>query len=205
MNAVIEIHHLSKSFGDTSVLKDLNLTVFPGDIIYIKGRNGSGKSTLLKIVAGLLEADSGEVKKMENSYIGALIENPAFVPYASLKENLLFLYGLRHPSISAEQYADVEALCESFDLSFHNRKPIKAYSIGMKQKAGIIQAIMENQDIILLDEPTRGLDDDSIDQFVRQMKKLAEEGKTIIVTAHDFVDIGYTRKMRLEHGQMVED
>lgn len=75
----------------------------------------------------------------------------------------------------------------------------------MKQKAGIIQAIMESQDLILLDEPTRGLDDDSIAQFIRQMQELSRQGKTIVVTAHDFVDIGYTRKMRLENGCMVED
>lgn len=205
MKPILEIQHLSKSFKDTKVLKDLNLTIYPGDVVYIKGRNGSGKSTLLKIIAGLLAADEGIIKKTETAYVGALIENPAFVPYASLKDNLLFLYGLRHPSVSASEYSELETLCDTFDLSLSNRKPIKTYSIGMKQKAGIIQAIMENQDLILLDEPTRGLDDDSIDQFIQKMKELSGQGKTIVVTAHDFVDIGYTRKMRLEHGCMVED
>ena len=205
MEPVLEIKNLNKSFKDTRVLSNLNLTVYPGEAVYIKGRNGSGKSTLLKIIAGLLEADGGEVIKAENAYIGALIENPSFVPYASLKDNLLFLYGLRHSSVSTREYSDLETLCESFDLSLNNRKPVKTYSIGMKQKAGIIQAIMENQNLILLDEPTRGLDDESIAQFIRQMQELSRQGKTIVVTAHDFVDIGYTRKMRLENGCMVED
>lgn len=205
MKPILEIQHLSKSFKNTKVLKDLSLTIYPGDVVYIKGRNGSGKSTLLKIIAGLLAADEGIIKKTETTYIGALIENPAFVPYASLKDNLLFLYGLRHSSVSANEYSELETLCNAFDLSLNSRKPIKTYSIGMKQKAGIIQAIMENQNLILLDEPTRGLDDDSIDQFIQKMKELSRQGKTIIVTAHDFVDIGYTRKMRLEHGCMVED
>ena len=102
-------------------------------------------------------------------------------------------------------YKKVEDLCNRFELDLYDKKNVKNYSVGMKQKMGIIQAIMEDQSIILLDEPTRGLDDRSVIVFQDIMQELIKDNKTIIIAAHDYIDIGYNRKIELKSGRLYED
>lgn len=201
MEKLLYIEDLKKSFKNNEVLKGINFIVHQGDVVYIKGANGSGKSTLLKIISGLMTADSGTVKKAENVYIGALIENPSFVESATLRENLTFLLGLRHSKPDAKL---AKKLCERFDLDFNSNKNIHSYSVGMKQKAGIVQALMEDQNVILLDEPTRGLDKKSIEMYHKIMKEQIDRKKTIIVTSHDYEDIGFNRWLELDDGKIIE-
>lgn len=200
MNIIIELNNIVKSFKENIVLNGITLNIEKNDVIYIHGPNGCGKSTLLKIIAGLLLPDEGSVLIKKNEEIGGLIENPEFSDYSTIKENLEYLYNLKHRF----DYEKVQKLCQDFDLDLNDKKIIKKYSIGMKQKMGIVQAVMENQSIILLDEPTRGLDEKSIKTYKKMMTAIIKEHKTVIVTSHDFVDIGFNRVLSLEHGKLNE-
>lgn len=193
----MQISNLQKSFKKKQVLKDINLTTKPGQLIHIAGRNGSGKSTIFKIITGLLKADDGTVTLDNNTYIGALIENPGFLEYETGLSNLQFLANLRN-NYDEEK---VLQLLKFFYLDPNDQQAIKKYSIGMRQKIGIIQAVMEDQNLILFDEPTRGLDPDSINQFASLLNKLKEEGKTVIVASHDEIpEIPYTHFYKLSDG-----
>ena len=199
---MLTIHHLSKSFHKLNVLNQLSLQVNQGDLIYIHGINGSGKTTLFKIICGIIEKDSGDIQLSSHAHIGALIENPGFIDSETLHYNLKFLSSLQ------KNYNQVylEALCQRFHLDLYNRAVMKNYSLGMRQKAGIIQAIMENQNLILLDEPTRGLDQEAIETFCEIINQLHEERKTIIIASHDFLkELPFTNIFHLENGKLYKD
>lgn len=181
---MIELKNLTKKFSEITLFQNINLKIENGDLLYIKGVNGCGKSTLLYIIAGLADPTSGEVINKECKNIGALIENPAFIEKESAEFNLKFLYNLKN-NYDRDK---VKRLMDYFDLDIEAKTPVKKYSIGMKQKLGIIQAIMEDQDFILLDEPSRGLDKSSSRKFIELIEKLHKDGKTIVICAHDGVD-----------------
>lgn len=195
---MLDIQDLSKDFHNHSVLKDLSLHLDGQELIYIHGINGSGKSTLFKLICGILKPTKGIIEKKNDLQIGALIENPGFLENETLAYNLKFLASLNDHYDS--EY--IEDLCQQFQLDFHSRMKLKNFSVGMRQKAGIIQAIMERQELILLDEPTRGLDQTSIQTFCQMINQLHHQGHTIIIAAHDYLpDIHYTHTYRLE-GQL---
>lgn len=180
---MLEVINVSKKLGGKSIICDLSLRVEKGDITLIKGSNGSGKTTILRLIAGLLEPDDGLIIYGEGTEIGALIENPSFVPNFTARENLDFLFKLKSESLY--DIEKLESLCSLFYLDFYDSSLVKKYSLGMRQKLGIIQAIMEDQNLILLDEPTRGLDDVSVDSFIKLISELSVEGKSIIIASHD--------------------
>lgn len=199
---MIRLTHISIAFHNVTVLRDINMDIHKGDLIHITGANGSGKSTFLKIIAGLLNADKGEVSmENQNINIGALIENPAFIENENAEYNLKFLYNLKN----SYDIETVQNYMKYFDLDLKDKRAVKKYSVGMRQKLGIIQAVMENQNVILLDEPTRGLDNTSSYKFVELIKKLNAEKKTIIICAHDGVDeIPFNRKFTIDKEQLYE-
>lgn len=195
---MIKLINISKKFNKNEVLKDISLEIDKGDLVYIKGSNGCGKSTLLKIIAGLLEVDHGKIE-IDNEVIGALIENPSFIENETALFNLEFLFNLKNKF--DKRY--VKKYFDYLRLDMNNDLPMKKYSIGMRQKIGIIQAVMENQSLILLDEPSRGLDEDSICGFFDMIEELSREGKTIIICAHDGVNgIKFTKNFKLENGKI---
>lgn len=199
---MLTIQNLSKAFQKQSVLTQLSFHVEDGELVYIHGINGSGKSTLFKIICGILEMDDGSMELSPHAHIGALIENPGFLDNETLHYNLRFLASLQ----KNYNQKRIEKLCQQFHLDLYNRASIKNYSLGMRQKAGIIQAIMEDQNFILLDEPTRGLDKEAIETFCEMMTQLHNEGKTIIIAAHDFLkELPFDHIYRLEHGLLFED
>lgn len=199
---MLQIEKIKKSFGKKVILQDVSLKAMPGELIHISGINGSGKSTIFKIITGLLKADSGIVKIGPTDVIGALIENPGFLEYESALTNLKFLANLNHRYDETK----VRQLLTEFELDPDDKQAIAKYSVGMRQKVGIIQAVMENQSIILLDEPTRGIDQDSISQFVTLLKQLKQNNKTIIVASHDKVDeINYDRRLKLQAGVLNDE
>lgn len=199
---MLEITSLCKSFHHNLILDHLDFQVEKGDLIYIHGINGSGKSTLFKLICDILQPDSGEIKRNEKAHIGALIENPGFLDNETIRYNLKFLASLKH-------HFDEEViinLCEKFQLDYHSRTKLKHYSLGMRQKTGIIQAFMEGQNLILLDEPTRGLDEESVKVFCDLINESHKEGKTIIIAAHDFLkDIQYNKIYQLKNGKLIQD
>ena len=198
---MIKIDNIQKSFKGNTVLKGIQLEIHEGDLIHIKGINGSGKSTLLKIIAGLLMQDEGSIRLSKGTQIGALIENPKYIETETAVYNLKFLFNLK----GTYEESTVKNLFRLFQLDYDLKTPIKKYSIGMRQKVGIIQAIMENQNLVLFDEPTRGLDEASIHAFNEIIKALLRQKKAVIICAHDGVDdIAFTRKFGLENGFLHE-
>lgn len=198
---MIEIKNIFKKFRTNIVLKDCNMTVARGQLILIQGTNGCGKSTLLKLIAGLMSPNNGSIKIEDNVQIGALIENPSFIENETIAYNLSFLFNLNN---KYDEKA-VVLLCKQFDLDLYNKDKMKDYSVGMRQKTGIIQAIMEGQNLILLDEPTRGLDRKSIQTFASIINDLVSSNKSVIICAHDYIsDLKYTEQYLLEDGKINE-
>ncbi len=198
---MLELRQIKKSFGQKLVLKNVSLLAKPGELIHISGINGSGKSTIFKIITGLLKADSGEIRLGENDVVGALIENPDFLEYESAMSNLHFLANLN------KRFNEkiVRDLLRHFMLDPDDPEPIAKYSVGMRQKVGIIQAVMENQNVILLDEPTRGIDQESISLFVALLKKLKQQNKIVVVASHDQInELKYDRLFILRQGILQE-
>ncbi len=194
---MLKVSHVKKSFKKLAVLKDISLETQAGELVHISGVNGCGKSTLFKIIVGLLKADSGEIHTDKDDYLGALIENPGFIEYETAWDNLTFLGHFNH-RFQPEKTRD---LLKAFDLDPDNPQAVGNYSVGMRQKLGIIQAVMEDQNIILLDEPTRGIDKEGVDQFVNLMKNLRSENKTVIVASHDEIPgLVYDRRLRMKDG-----
>lgn len=199
---MLKIQNLSKSFQGHHVIKDLSIDIQRGQLIYIHGINGSGKSTLFKMICGILEQDQGEMIFDEDVHIGALIENPGFLDNETLRYNLQFLASLKNQTTPSH----IQELCQLFHLDYHHRGKMKTYSLGMRQKAGIIQAIMENQNLILLDEPTRGLDQEAIHIFCDVITKLHNEGKTVIIASHDYLkQLPFDCIYKLENGILLDE
>ena len=198
---MLELRQIKKSFGQKMVLKNVSLLAKPGELIHISGINGSGKSTIFKIITGLLKADSGEIRLGENDVVGALIENPDFLEYESAMSNLHFLANLN------KRFNEkiVRDLLRHFMLDPDDPEPIAKYSVGMRQKVGIIQAVMENQNVILFDEPTRGIDQESVSLFVALLKKLKQQNKIVVVASHDQInELKYDRFFILRQGILQE-
>ncbi len=190
---MIEVKKLNMNFKDNKVLKDINLTINSGEVTGIVGRNGSGKTVLLKCISGFLKPTSGNIvidnhdlynDKEKFMNMGVLIETPAFMDYQTGYENLKSLADIR--KVATE--ADIVKYMKFFELP-NDSKPVKKYSLGMRQKLGIIQAVMENQDIILLDEPTNSLDEKMAEKFKELILDLKSKGKTIIMISHIEEDI----------------
>jgi ABC-2 type transport system ATP-binding protein len=199
---MLEIINLNKSFGPNIVIQNLSLSINKGEIIYIHGRNGCGKSTLLKLICDIIKPDQGEIKIDNDVYIGALIENPGFIENETMKFNLKFLASFQ------KKYNEqkIMNLCQMFLLDYKSKSKMKAYSVGMRQKVGIIQAIMEDQNLIIFDEPTRGLDDESIVTFENLVNVLAKEGKSVIIASHDESNnIEFSHRYLMKNGKLIEE
>lgn len=186
----IRIKNLTKSIKDQMILKDINLEMESGKIYGIKGKNGSGKTMLMKAICGLIRPTSGTVeidgeilggKRSFPESVGALIEHPGFIPNYSGYDNLMYLACIRK-RIGGERVRETMRLV---GLDPDNRKSFKKYSLGMKQKLGIAAAIMENPDLIILDEPTNALDDESVVILEDILKNLKKTGKLVILSCHD--------------------
>lgn len=190
----LELKNINKSFKRNKVLEDVNLTFTPGKIYGLVGRNGSGKTVLLKIICGILRADSGEILFDNENYLKkhgipkstrALIENPEFIGSLSGYDNLKILADIQR-TIGKERINEVLQLVGLYEDK--DRKYFE-YSLGMKQKLGIAQVIMEDVDLLIFDEPFNGLDDESTETIRNLMKKLKKENKIIIIATHIKEDI----------------
>lgn len=185
---MVEIKNIDLEFGDLTIFKNMSLSVKKGETVLITGPNGTGKTLLFKLLLKLVIPDKGSINvagiNLANTNkiygnIGALIETPTFIEYFSGYDNLLNLSKIRKKTTPQK----IESLMKEFKLEINN-KPIKKYSLGMRQKIGIIQAIMEDQDLLLLDEPINSLDSDSTEIFINLINALKSEGKTIIMISH---------------------
>ncbi len=149
-NMAIIVRNVTKKFGNVTVLDNVSLQVKKGTICGIIGRNGSGKTVLFKCICGLLQINEGSIL-VDKKEIGAIIEEPGFLKQYSGKQNLRLL-----ASMSGKENIDIEKVLKTVGLEHAGRKKVGKYSMGMRQRLGIAQAIMENQSILILDEPMNG-------------------------------------------------
>ncbi len=193
MNA-IECEHVSLTIGKTRILQDIHISFEKGRIHGIVGRNGSGKTMLMKCICGFIRPDTGSIivsgKKLSRSYdfpkdVGFIIETPGFIPYYSGLKNLKILADI-------QQRADVERIrqvMEQLGLNPNLNRHVKKYSLGMRQRLGLAQAIMEDPDILVLDEPMNGLDKEGVKEMRQYLADFRDQGKTILLASHSMEDI----------------
>ena len=194
MDNCIEVLNVSKSFGEEKVLKNVSHSFEKGKIHGIVGNNGSGKTVLMKCICGFLRPDEGkilvnhiEVGK-ETDFpedIGIIIETPGFLPHLSGFQNLKLLASLR--KIANDH--TIRDTIELVGLDSGLKKPVGKYSLGMRQRLGIAQAIMEDPSLLILDEPLNGLDKHGVAEMRKLIKGLKEQGKTILLASHNQGDI----------------
>lgn len=203
----IRLKDVYKTMKGTQVLKGVNLTVEQGDIVGIRGINGSGKTMVLRAIAGLIRVDgSVEIggKKMEPGEcpkdIGVLVEMPGFLPEFTGKKNRQLL-GMLQEGVTEE---DIEEAMNAVGLDPKDRRHYKKYSLGMKERLGIAQAILKKPKLILLDEPTNGIDSDGIQILEELLWRLKEAGSTIVVTSHDrdFLDAVTSQCYEMKEGSL---
>ena len=191
---MIEIEHVEKSFKDVKVLKDVSLKCEPGKIYGIVGRNGSGKTVLFKCICGFLKCDSGEIRvdgkivgkdldMLKNA--GIIIEEPGFLRKMSGYRNLEYLYTIRN----RKDRDYIKRIMETVGLDPNMKKSVGKYSLGMRQRLAIAQAIMEKPDILILDEPLNGLDKTGAEEFRNLFLTMRNEGKLILIATHNKEDI----------------
>lgn len=192
--SVIEVKNVTKKWGNNTVLNSVNLTAERSEIIGIIGHNGSGKTVLMKCICGFITPDSGEItvsgKRVGRDIdipknIGLIIETPGFLPNFSGFSNLRQLAKIRGKICKN----DVREVMEKVGLNPHDKKHVGKYSLGMRQRLGIAQAIMENPDILILDEPMNGLDKNGVNDMRELLLRLKSDGKTMIVASHNSADI----------------
>lgn len=195
MNEIIILKNIELKLKKTCVFQNLNFSCKQGEIIGITGANGSGKSVLFKLIAGLYSPSYGEVlingenivpERKIPANLGALIEGPGFINYYSGFKNLQYLASIR--GVVGNQ--EINDTLKIVGLYEQKDQKVKTYSLGMRKKLGIAQAIMENPSILLLDEPMNALDKSSVENMRTLFRKLSsEKGTTILIASHSEEDI----------------
>lgn len=189
----IKVVNANKSFKAQQVLKDVCIECNAGEITGIVGRNGSGKTVLFKTICGLLVPDSGEVQidgtvRKRGEILkeaGVIIEEPAFLRNYSVYKNLELLYMINHKR--DKKY--LEGILETVGLDPKSKKHVGKFSMGMKQRLALAQALMEKPKIFILDEPFNGLDNQGVEEMRQLFLRLKKEGCTILVASHNAEDI----------------
>lgn len=191
---MITVKDVSLKIKKDMILRDINISFDDGKIHGIIGRNGSGKTMLMKCICGFIHPTEGEITVVgkrigvdcdfpEN--IGVIIETPEFIPYYSGFKNLKLLADICHKITND----DIRRSIELVGLDPNLKKSVKKYSLGMRQRLGLAQAIMEDPDLLILDEPMNGLDKDGVQDMRKYLLGLKEQGKTILIASHSAEDI----------------
>jgi ABC-2 type transport system ATP-binding protein len=209
--AYIELNDIVKTFKGQEVVKNVSLSLESGKTYGITGVNGSGKTVLMKMICGLLVPDSGTIhidgkqlgKDMDFApNTGIIIEVPEFLPYRSGVQNLMDLAGIRKKATKE----DVISAIQRVGLDPNSRKRVGKYSLGMRQRLGIAQAIMEDPELLILDEPFNGLDEGGVKDIRQLLLELKEQGKTILLSSHNKEDIEILcdQVFHMEHGRLAK-
>ena len=188
----IKVIGANKYFGKTQALCNVSMECNQGEIVGIIGRNGAGKTVLFKAVCGLLSLDSGEILtggEIRQSDIlpsaGIIIEEPSFLRNYTGMQNLEYLYMINHK----DDRPYLERVMEKVGLDAKSKKRVGKYSMGMRQRLAIAQAIMENPDYLILDEPFNGLDNHGVGEMRELFLELKKEGKVMLIASHNSEDI----------------
>ncbi len=213
MEKIIEVKHLAKRFGSFDAVKDVNLTVYQGDVFGFLGPNGAGKSTSIRCMLSLIKPNHGEVyvfgKSLSNHReeilrrVGSIIEKPDFYKYLSAARNLEIFSRLSGVHSTKK---DIYKMLEFVGLNGREKDKVSGFSHGMKQRLGIAQTLLHNPDLIILDEPTTGLDPQGIIDIRNLILRLkSEQNKTILLSSHQLseIEIISNRMVIINHGVTV--
>lgn len=190
----ISIKNLTKKFKEAVILDDISVDFEKGKVHGLIGRNGSGKTMLMKCICGIVPYKIGEIRVNDKiigkdidipQNIGAIIETPGFLPNYSGYNNLKFLAKIRNTIGKNE----IKTAIKSVGLNPEDKKHVGKYSLGMRQRLGLAQAIMENPELLILDEPMNGLDKDGVKDMRKYLLDLKAQGKTILIASHSAEDI----------------
>lgn len=190
----LELRHISKTIKGKQILDDVNLKLESGHVYGLIGKNGSGKTMLIRLCAGIMRSTSGEIlwngrdayaKNNEGPEIGIIIENTGVYPEFTGFKNLSFLAGIRK-KVGGKEIRDAIV---RVGLDPDDKRIVKKYSLGMKQRIVLAQAIMEKPDILLLDEPTNALDDLGVELFYDIVREEKARGALVIIASHSKEDI----------------
>ena len=209
---MISVKNVSLTIKKHKILDDVSIEVKKGETVGLTGGNGSGKTMLMKCICGFNTSFTGEIlvagkrigKDVEfPERCGFIIENPGFVPYFSGYENLKVLAGI-NKIIGKEEIINYMELVE---LDPYSKKSVKKYSLGMRQRLGIAQALMENPDILILDEPFNGLDKNMSNKIRDILMDEKDRGKTILLVSHNESDISYLcdRTYEIDGGKIIRE
>ncbi|TGE20004.1 ABC transporter ATP-binding protein [Hymenobacter elongatus] len=203
---ILQLDNLSKHYGTTAALRGLTLEVEQGSVYGLLGPNGSGKTTTLGIALGVLRADSGAVRwfgqplsTQSKQRVGALLETPNFFPYLSARQNLLLAADVKRADPRT-----VDAALELAGLTARQHDAFRGFSLGMKQRLALASTLLGTPDVLVLDEPTNGLDPQGIAEVRALIQRLAAEGKTIIIASHllDEIEKVCTHVAVLQRGEL---
>ncbi|HEX6913832.1 MAG TPA: ABC transporter ATP-binding protein [Chitinophagaceae bacterium] len=207
MTTVLSLKGISKHYGRIQALKNVSFDVPEGSVFGILGPNGSGKTTLLGIITNVLQQNAGSFELLGQptaaavrKNIGTLLETPNFYHYLSAERNLRII-----ASIKGHGFGDIDTVLERVNLLQRKKSKFSTYSLGMKQRLAIAAALLGNPDVLILDEPTNGLDPVGIAEIRELIRKLAKEGKTIIMASHllDEVEKVCTHVAILKKGELL--
>ncbi len=194
MGIVIEVKDVSLEIKKKKILSNVSFQMEEGKIYGLIGRNGSGKTMLIKCICGFVKPTEGEIQVNHAVIgrdvdfpedVGMIIETPGFIPYYTGYKNLKLLAGL-NKKITDE---DIQNTMAEVGLDYKLKLPVKKYSLGMRQRLGIAQAIMERPSILILDEPFNGLDKEGVEDMRSYLLNLKKQGKTILLVSHSAEDI----------------
>lgn len=212
MKKLLECQNLYKSFGKKQILKDVSFEIDEGDILAFIGPNGSGKTTTIKLILGLQSIDKGKVtingfdvkkdfvKSIEK--VGAIVESP---------DTYMYLTGWQNLKLTANLYKDVsdekiKEIVKLVDLEGRINDKVSKYSLGMRQRLGIARALINEPNVLILDEPTNGLDPEGIKDLRNLLKKLAKEGLGILISSHNLAELeSFCNKVLIiDNGTIIE-
>jgi len=210
METILKVENIIKTYGNLHAVNNLSFTVQKGDIFGILGPNGSGKTTTLSIILGIVKQDSGSFQWfqnnqniLENKKIGSLIEQPNFYPYLSLTDNLKIVAEIKQISNKTEEIDRVLKLVNLFD---RQKSKFNSLSLGMKQRLALAALLLGDPEILILDEPTNGLDPKGIAEVREIIISEAKKGKTIILASHilDEVEKVCSHVAILQKGKLIK-
>ncbi|MEG0269454.1 MAG: ABC transporter ATP-binding protein [Clostridia bacterium] len=187
----LSVQNLSLTFGKHTILRNISHTFTGGNIYGIVGSNGCGKTVLMKCICGLLPADTGNITfdnektTIPQGTFGVVIETPGFLPDFSGYANLAMLAGLRRKVCKEE----ILSVLQDVGLRLDAKKKVGKYSLGMRQRLGIAQAVMDDPPVLLLDEPLNGLDQASVERTYDLLMRMRDKGKIILLASHHKQDI----------------
>lgn len=212
MKKLLECQNLCKSFGKKQILKDVSFEIDEGDILAFIGPNGSGKTTTIKLILGLQKIDKGSVSinnyDIEKDFVkaiekvGAIVENPDTYMYLTGWQNLKIIANL-YKDVSDKEIMDIVKLV---GLEKRINDKVSKYSLGMRQRLGIARALINKPNVLILDEPTNGLDPEGIKDLRNLLKKLASDGMGILISSHNLAELeSFCNKVLIiDNGKIIE-